>query len=267
MNALEVNNLWVGYQGKPVIKNLSLKVKKGSFLTIVGPNGSGKSTLLKSMCRLLSPKEGEVVLFGEALHMLTSKHIAQRIAVLPQRHEQQPELLVERLVTYGRHPHKRWNQRLSKEDRDIVDWALDVTNLQGYRKRMLSQLSGGEVQRAWLAMALAQQPEVLFLDEPTTYLDLAHQLDILETIRELNQQKGITVIMVHHDLNQAVRYSDKVAALKHGELRYLLSSQEILNPDIIKDVFSVEGDVIHDPHQPCGFFIPKKTKVHEVHNK
>lgn len=259
MIAIETKQLHLGYSDRVILKDISLAVEQGSFVTIIGANGSGKSTLLKGMSRLLKPLSGQVELFGQNLSDMSNKEIAARMAILPQIHNAQPDMTLERLVAYGRHPHLSWRRRFSQEDQAVIDWAIEATNLTKLRHRLMGQLSGGESQRAWLAMALAQQPQVLFLDEPTTYLDLAHQLEILETIKELNQAHGITVIMVHHDLNQAVRYSDTIVALKDGRIGYHVPSRAMMDPVKIETIFSVQGEIYCDDDKQCHFFIPEKN--------
>lgn len=264
MRALEVNDLSLGYGDKQILKDINLSVEGGSFVSIIGANGSGKSTLLKGMSRLLKPTQGQVKLFGRPLDELSQKAIARHMAILPQRQTAQTDLSVERLVSFGREPYLSWRKRFSAEDQRVVDWAIETLGLEQLRDRPISQLSGGEAQRVWLAMALAQQPKILFLDEPTTYLDLAHQLEILETIKQLNQEHAITVIMVNHDLNQAVRYSDTIVALDQGRVVYHLPAGEMMDLSKIEAVFSVEGALYYDTIHQCNFFIPRPKSIKET---
>ena len=206
----------VGYGAEPVVRDLSLAIPDGKVTTIVGPNGCGKSTLLRTMARLLKPTSGQVVLDGEPITSIHTREIAKRMALLPQSPVAPEGLLVRDLVGRGRHPHQRWFAQWSEHDEDIVGQALALTDTADLADRPLDQLSGGQRQRAWIAMTLAQDTDLMLLDEPTTYLDLAHQVEVLDLVSRLNRERGRTVAMVLHDLNLAARYSDLIVVMKDG---------------------------------------------------
>ena len=216
---LKIKDFKIGYDDKVIVKDFSLHVKKGDMLTIIGPNGSGKSTVLKAVGRLLKPMDGVVYLDGKLLQEMNNKEIAKEMACLSQHNSAPKDMTIRKIVSFGRNPHKNWFQGLNKEDEDIVTWAIEKTNLSHMENKNISDISGGERQRAWIAMALAQKPKVLLLDEPTTYLDINNQIEILELVKELNEKLNLTVVMVLHDLNQAAKYSSEVLVLKNGEIK------------------------------------------------
>ncbi|WP_442604353.1 ABC transporter ATP-binding protein [Paenibacillus sp. KN14-4R] len=241
---------------------MNLEVREGEILSLIGPNGSGKSTLLRLLARLLDPVRGEVWLDGKVLRNMSSSDIAKKLAMLPQMHDHQLEFTVRELVEFGRHPHKKWFERLSDADEEIIAWALSVTNLTPYENRALPSLSGGERQRAWIAMAIAQRPKVLLLDEPTTYLDISHQLEVMELVQSLNRQFNMTVIMVLHDINQAAQYSDRLVVMKKGEVVYDGIPQCVLCKPMFQNVFDIEVDIYDDGDKP--FFTPKRSNCCET---
>ncbi|HKM00588.1 MAG TPA: ABC transporter ATP-binding protein, partial [Sedimentibacter sp.] len=198
---ISVENLNVNYCDKEILKDVSFQVKSGEVISIIGPNGSGKSTLIKALSRCLRPVKGNILFDKNNINTINTKEIARKLSVLPQEKNISLDISVEELVSYGRFPHLNFGGKLKKEDNDIISWAMEKTRLENMRKRLVHTLSGGERQRAWIAMSLAQKPQVMILDEPTTYLDISYQLEILELIKELNDTLGITVIMVLHDLN------------------------------------------------------------------
>jgi iron complex transport system ATP-binding protein len=193
------------------------------------------------------------------INEMNTKNVARRLAVLPQIKKVPADFTVEALVGYGRYPHLGFGNRMDKEDFEIIDWAIEKTDLSMLRHRFVKTLSGGERQRAWIAMALAQKSDILLLDEPTTFLDLSYQLEILELLKELNEKLELTIVMVLHDLNQAVRYSDKVYALKEGRIYSYKDSSSLLTKEFLKDVFRVDGDIIIDETNKCSYFIPQKV--------
>lgn len=237
---------------------INMDIKKGEIVSLVGPNGSGKSTLLKVISRLIKPRDGEVILDGKMMEEMKSKDIAKRLAMLPQIQEQQSDLTVYELIEFGRYPHQKSSNKLLKEDMDIIDWAIDITNLNSYRNRMLKSLSGGERQRAWIALAIAQRPKILLLDEPTTFLDIAHQLDVMELVKHLNKEFGMTILMVLHDINQAARYSDRLVVMKEGSIHYDGIPQCVLCREMFQSIFQVDASI----HKKDGntFFTPIKLK-------
>mgnify|MGYP000891466206 CR=1 FL=1 len=265
MISIEVKDVDLGYGKKKIIKDANIKIEEGSFVSIIGPNGSGKSTLLKGLCRILKPTKGNIELYGEDIFKIPTKKVAQKIAILPQVRNIASDVTVEKLVSFGRHPHLSFGERIDKDDRKIIDWAIEVTKLDSLRKRYVNTLSGGEGQRAWIAMALAQDPKVLLLDEPTTFLDISHQLDVLETIKKLNKDLGLTVVMVLHDINQAVRYSDYICAIKEGAIVKYEESHKIMSGSTLEEIFEIEGNIYRDIKNDCPFFIPQKTICKNSH--
>ncbi|MDR7870505.1 MAG: ABC transporter ATP-binding protein [Tissierellaceae bacterium] len=254
------NNIVVQYDDKIVLKGVSIEVNKGEIVTVIGPNGSGKSTLIKAICRSIKIANGDITLDGKNIDNIPTKEIAKKLAVLPQVKSVSNDLLVESLVSYGRFPHLGFGKRLSKADRDIVQWAMDKTGTLALRDRNIMTLSGGERQRAWIAMALAQKTDILVLDEPTTYLDISYQMEVLELVKELNETLGISIIMVLHDLNQAVRYSDRIYVLKDGEVFDHGNPCEIINRELLKVVFNIQADIYEDYKNNCPYIIPNKIK-------
>ncbi|EPY2278492.1 ABC transporter ATP-binding protein [Clostridium sporogenes] len=255
---INIQDFTIGYNNKVIVKNFNLRVDKGDMLTIIGPNGSGKSTVLKAIGRLLKPMEGIIHLDGKLLWDMSNKDIAKEMACLSQHNRAPKDMTIRRIVGFGRNPHKAWFESLNKEDEEIIDWALENTNLKHMENKKITSVSGGERQRAWLAMALAQKPKVLLLDEPTTYLDINNQIEILELVRQLNENLKLTVVMVLHDLNQAAKYSNRVLVLKNGEIQALGKPEEILNKKLIRDVYSVDMNILKNQFGEKLIFIPKK---------
>lgn len=255
---INIQDFTIGYSNKVIVKNFNLQVDKGDMLTIIGPNGSGKSTVLKAIGRLLKPMEGIIHLDGKLLWDMSNKDIAKEMACLSQHNSAPKDMTIRRIVGFGRNPHKAWFESLNKEDEEIIDWALENTNLKHMENKKITSVSGGERQRAWLAMALAQKPKVLLLDEPTTYLDINNQIEILELVRQLNENLKLTVVMVLHDLNQAAKYSNRVLVLKNGEIQALGKPEEILNKKLIRDVYSVDMNILKNQFGEKLIFIPKK---------
>lgn len=247
MPRLKVEQLRIGYGALPIVKNLDLTVPDKQITTIIGANGSGKSTLLKAMTRLIPYEKGIVSLDGKDIHTQPTKVIAQKMAILPQAPGGADGLTVYELVSYGRFPYQTALGRLNQQDDKVIRWALDVTQLTAFKDRAIEVLSGGQRQRVWIAMALAQETEIIFLDEPTTYLDMAHQLDILLLLEKLNQEQERTIIMVLHDINQAARFSDYIVALKDGEIIKTGNPNEIMTNDVLKQVFQIDAVIGTDP--------------------
>ena len=247
MNRLKAQEVEIGYGDHTIINNLDVEIPDGKVTSIIGPNGCGKSTLLKALSRLLSIKNGEIKLDGENIHTQSTKEIAKKIAILPQTPEVADGLTVGELVSYGRFPHQKGFGRLSAEDKKEIDWALSVTGTSEFRHRSINDLSGGQRQRVWIAMALAQKTDLIFLDEPTTYLDISHQLEILELVQQLNREQGCTIVMVLHDINQAIRFSDHLIAMKNGEILASGSTEEVLTKDILERVFNIDVVLSEDP--------------------
>lgn len=238
-----VDSVSIRYEQKNVITNFSFVVNQGEIVSIIGPNGSGKSTLLKAVSRSIPYYEGSVNFEGTNLKSMSSKQVAQKMCMLSQKNQAPADMTVIELVSYGRYPHKKWFEKLNNDDMEIVLWALEKTHLTAYKDRTVSSLSGGESQRAWIAMALAQRPKVLFLDEPTTYLDISHQHEVLELIRELNRDMGMTIVMVLHDLNQAASYSDNIVVVQDGKKVMCGTPNEVMTADMIRKVYRMDAEV------------------------
>lgn len=243
------------------LEDVNLHIKEGEIVSLIGPNGSGKSTLLRLISRLIPPKSGEVVLDGKLIGTMKSIDVAKNLAMLPQMQDHQLDLTVCELIEFGRYPHRGAYGKLTKEDEDIVQWAMDVTRLHGFKNRMLQSLSGGERQRAWIAMAIAQRPKILLLDEPTTFLDISHQLEVMELVNELNAQFGMTVVMVLHDINQAARYSDRLIVLKSGKVQFDGIPQCVLCKEMFQSIFEIDAEIYKSNGKP--FFIPKRLRKEE----
>ncbi|WP_286790531.1 MULTISPECIES: Fe(3+) dicitrate ABC transporter ATP-binding protein FecE [unclassified Pseudomonas] len=243
---LEAVALTLGYGSKAIVDTLHFKAPAGQVTALIGPNGCGKSTLLKAFARVLAPTQGEIRLGGRAYASLSAKEIAQQVAFLPQVLPVPEGVTVEQLVGYGRSPHNGLWGRLRQMDKPHVEAALERMGLGELRGRLLADLSGGQRQRAWLAMVLAQDASVVLLDEPTTYLDICHQVELLELMQSLAEE-GKTVITVLHDLNQACRYADHLAVMKQGALQALGSPHEVINPALVKEVFGVRVQVMKEP--------------------
>jgi iron complex transport system ATP-binding protein len=246
----------VGYGGDPVVRDLTLDVPDGLVTTIVGPNGCGKSTLLRTLARLLRPTSGRVRLDGESIDALATRDVSRRLALLPQSPTAPDGLLVRDLVGRGRHPHQRWFRQWSPQDEEVVERALRMTDTWELRDRALDQLSGGQRQRAWVAMTLAQDTDLVLLDEPTTFLDLAHQVEVLDLVSRLNRERGRTVAMVLHDLNLAARYSDLVVVMKDGAVVAQGTPREVFTAERLAEVFGLTADVLDDPRTGLPVVVP-----------
>ena len=245
---LEAKHLFGGYSKQAIVKGVSLSLHKGEWLSLVGANGSGKSTLLRLFSRILSPQTGTVLLDGKSIHQQSAHLVARQLAILPQQQTIPSGLTVRQLVSLGRTPHQPWWQwDLSLEDCEMVETAIAQTQLTEFSDRPVDQLSGGERQRAFLALTLAQDPQVLLLDEPTTFLDLHHQLELLELLKTLNHERQLSIITVLHDINLAVRYSDRLAMLKKGEIVAIGTAEQAITPENLRQVFDVEALTIITP--------------------
>jgi len=244
---LEAQAISAGYASELVFSDVSFEFPSGKITTLVGPNGCGKSTLLKSLGRILTLKTGTVYLDGSDIHRLPSKELARKMAILPQTPQTPDGITVEELLSYGRFPHQKAWHRLSEEDQSYIDWALKVCELETLRDKDLDHLSGGQRQRAWIGMALAQQSSIILLDEPTTYLDMTYQLEVLELLEQLNKKQGSTIIMVLHDLNMAARFSDYLVGMRDGELIARGSPREVLTPEHLRNIFQVDAQIVEDP--------------------
>jgi iron complex transport system ATP-binding protein len=247
MTTLETQHLTLSYDGPVVIDDLSVVIPAGRITALVGRNGCGKSTLLRAMARLLRPKGGAVLLEGQSIATLPTRMIAKRLGILPQSPVAPEGLTVRDLVAQGRYPHQSWFQQWSQEDQRIAGRALDVTGMRQFADRPLETLSGGQRQKAWIAMALAQDTELLLLDEPTTFLDIAHQVEVLDLLAELDRTEGRTIVMVLHDLNQAARYAHHIIALTSGRIYAQGDPATVMTEEMVKAVFGLNARVVVDP--------------------
>ena len=247
MNSLTTKELILGYGEDTVIDSLDIDIPEGEITVFVGGNGCGKSTLLRSMARLLKPKDGEVVLDGEAIAKLSTKEVAKQLAILPQSPVTPEGLTVLQLVKQGRYPYQSWFKQWSNEDEEAVEEALRVTNMADFKERSVDSLSGGQRQRAWIAMTLAQDTDIILLDEPTTYLDMTYQIEILDLLFELNEREGKTIVMVLHDLNLASRYAHHIVALREKGIYAQGKPEEVVTCQFVRDVFEMTCNVMTDP--------------------
>ena len=247
MNCITTKNLNISYGDLDIVKDLNLSIPKGKITTIIGSNGCGKSTILKTIARIIQPKSGDIYINNTNIKDQSPKDIAKIMASLPQSPQAPGGLTVEELISYGRFPHQKGFGKMKKEDKDIVTWALKSTGIEEFRDRPMEDLSGGQRQRAWIAMALAQQTEILLLDEPTTYLDLAHQLEILKLLEELNRKHGTTIVMVIHELNNASRFADHMIGVKKGKVICEGSPYEVMTKENLKHLFNIDAEIVNDP--------------------
>jgi iron complex transport system ATP-binding protein len=255
-HTLAVEKLTVGYADRTVIESLDLLVPPGRITAIVGANACGKSTLLRSMSRLLAPRAGHVLLDGREVHRMPAKELARTLGLLPQSPIAPEGITVADLVGRGRNPHQRLLSRWSADDDRAVAAALDATHTADLADRSVDELSGGQRQRVWIAMALAQQTDVLLLDEPTTFLDVSHQVEVLDLLTDLNAARGTTIVMVLHDLNMAARYADHLIALADGGLHAAGEPAEVLTEDCVRAVFGLDSQVISDPVSGKPLMLP-----------
>ena len=253
---LAVEHLTLAHGHRVVVHDVSFTVEAGEMVAIVGPNGSGKSTLLRGMARLHPPRAGRVLLDGRDIRGMNSRHVARVLAILPQAPAGGLDLTVRELAFRGRYPHQGLLQRVTRRDIDAVEWALESTDVLHLADRPLAALSGGERQRAWIAMALAQEPRILLLDEPTTFLDVAHQVDVMHLLRRLNA-RGITIVAVLHDLALAGRFTSRVIALREGRLAIDGPPSAVLQPEALERVFGVPMLVLADPDTGLPIPIPR----------
>lgn len=257
--ALRGEQVRVGYGERTVIEDLSLSIGHGEITALVGPNGSGKSTLLKTLARLLKPSAGAVYLDGKAITRMPTAEVAREVAILPQGPVAPSGLTVAELVEQGRYPHAGPLRMLRQQDYKYIEDALALTDMQEFANRALETLSGGERQRAWIALALAQATPVLLLDEPTTFLDIGHQLEVLELVRKLNTERGMTIILVLHDLNHAARYAHRMVVLNQGRVVADGEPSSVLTPALLAEVFAVHAHIVPDPETGRPVCLPYAT--------
>ncbi|MFI6686170.1 ABC transporter ATP-binding protein [Streptomyces sp. NPDC050485] len=253
---LTARELTLAYEDRTVVHGLDLAVPDGRVTVIVGPNACGKSTTLRALGRLLKPRGGAVLLDGTELARIPTRKIAQSIGLLPQSPAAPEAITVADLVSRGRQPHQHWWQQWSQADELAVTDAMERTDVAALADRPVDELSGGQRQRVWIAMALAQETDVLLMDEPTTYLDIAHQVEVMDLVRQLNHERGRTVVMVLHDLNQAARYADHLVAMKAGRIVAEGRPEDVVTADLVRDVFGLDSVVVPDPVTGSPLVVP-----------
>lgn len=256
VSRLTAHELTLAYDDRTVVHDLELAVPDGRVTVIVGPNACGKSTTLRALGRLMKPKSGSVLLDGAELASIPTRKIAQSIGLLPQSPSAPEAITVADLVSRGRQPHQHWWQQWSEEDERAVTDAMARTDVTDLAERSVDELSGGQRQRVWIAMALAQETELLLLDEPTTFLDIAHQVEVLDLVRRLNHDQGRTVVIVLHDLNQAARYADHLVAMKEGRIVAEGGPDEVVTAELVREVFGLESVVVPDPVTGSPLVVP-----------
>ena len=243
MEAIRIENLSVAYENNTIIQNMNLSLPKGKINIIIGGNGCGKSTLLKTIARINKPSGGEIFINGKNIKKVKEKEIAKEVAFLPQGPTCPNGLTVRQLVAYGRFPHQKMMGGLTSHDQDIINWAIKETGLSDFADREVDCLSGGQRQRAWIAMTLAQETDIIMLDEPTTYLDLSYQLEVLEILERLNKEKQITVVIVLHEINNAFRFADYIVGLKAGQIICEGKPMDVITKETLKTIYGIEADL------------------------
>ncbi|MFD2670955.1 ABC transporter ATP-binding protein [Marinicrinis sediminis] len=256
MIALETKKLTLTYGEKQIIHNLDIELPKGKITVFVGSNGCGKSTLLRSLARLMKPSNGAIMLDGKKISSMVTKELAKQLAILPQGPITPEGMTVFQLVKQGRYPHQSWLQQWSKKDEQQVQMALASTHLTEYADQAVDSLSGGQRQRAWIAMTLAQNTDTILLDEPTTFLDMTHQIEILDLLAQLNQKEQRTIVMVLHDLNMACRYADHIVAIKDQGVYEQGDPKAVITERLVHDVFHLESKIVQDPVYGFPMCIP-----------
>lgn len=243
MEAISIKNLSVSYENNTIIENMNLSIPKEKISIIIGSNGCGKSTLLKTISRINKPKSGDIFINNKNIKKVKEKDIAKEVAFLPQGPICPTGLTVRELVAYGRFPHQKMIGGLNSHDKEVIDWAIEKTGLKEFSEIEVENLSGGQRQRAWIAMTLAQETDIIILDEPTTYLDMSYQLEVLEVLKKLNEEKKITVVIVLHELNNACRFADNIIGLKKGKIICEGRPIDVINKDTLKEIYGVEANL------------------------
>ena len=257
ISELRTERLTLAYDTTPIVSDLTLAIPDGRITALIGPNACGKSTLLRGLARLMRPRTGAVYLDGREIHRYPTREVALRLGLLPQAPSAPEGLTVEDLVARGRYPHQTWFRQWSVEDEAAVERAMRLTRTEVLRDRSVDELSGGQRQRTWIAMALAQETDLMLLDEPTTYLDLAHQIEVLDLLHELNEQEGRTIVIVVHDLNQAARYADHLVAMRDGRIKVVGRPSDVVTEAMVRDVFGVDARVVPDPVTGTPLVLPR----------
>lgn len=244
MEAISVKNLSVAYEDNIIIEDMNLSIPKGKISIIIGANGCGKSTLLKTVARVNKPKRGDIFINNKNIKKVKEKNIAKEVAFLPQGPVCPSGLTVRELVAYGRFPHQKMIGGLNSYDKKVIDWAIKETGLSEFADRGIENLSGGQRQRAWIAMTLAQETEIIMLDEPTTYLDMSYQLEVLEVLERLNKEKNITIVIVLHELNNACRFADNIIGLKKGKIICQGKPIDVINKQTLKEIYGIDANLV-----------------------
>lgn len=258
---LEAKQLTLAYDSATIVRNLNLEIPAGKTTVLVGANGCGKSTLLRGLAKLLKPKSGIVYLDGKNIFQLKAKTVAKKLGMLPQSPTAPEGLTVRDLVAMGRYPYQSWMQQWSTEDEKKVAEALEITTMTDLADRSLDSLSGGQRQQAWIAMVLAQDTDILLLDEPTTFLDLSHQVELLDLLDELQEINGKTIVMILHDLNLSCRYADYLIAIQQGKVYATGTPEQVMTEEMVRDVFNLECRIVNDPLANTPMCIPMGRKV------
>lgn len=264
---LKARNATIGYDKRVIGEGLTVAIPDQSFTVVVGPNACGKSTLLRALSRLLKPSVGDVVLDGKAIHSYPARDVAQRLGLLPQTSIAPDGITVADLVARGRYPHQKLLRQWSKEDEAAVGDAMNATRVSPLARRMVDELSGGQRQRVWVAMVLAQKTPILLLDEPTTFLDIAHQIELLDLLSDLNRRSGHTIVAVLHDLNHACRYATHLIAMRDGKIAAEGNPRDIVTPKLVEDVFGLPCVVIDDPISHTPLVIPRSGGIQPFEEK
>lgn len=241
MEAISVKNLSVAYEDNLIIDNMDLSIPKGKINIIIGANGCGKSTLLKTIARVIKPIGGDIFINEKNIKIQKEKHLATQVAFLPQGPVCPSGITVKELVAFGRFPHQKLIGGLKAHDKEIIDWSIEETGLKDFAHREIENLSGGQRQRAWIAMTLAQETDIIMLDEPTTYLDMSYQLEVLQVLEKLNKEKNITIVMVLHELNNACRFASNIIGLKKGEIICQGPPKEAITKENLKEIYGIDG--------------------------
>lgn len=260
MEAVQIKNLSVSYEKTQVIQGLDLSIPAGKISIIIGSNGCGKSTLLKTVARILKPSAGEIYIGGKEIRTQKPKNIAKEVAFLPQSPKCPDQITVRELVGYGRFPYQKAVGGMDQHDKEQVEWAIRQTGLEAIADRLVDCLSGGQRQRAWIAMTLAQETPTILLDEPTTYLDMAHQLEVLELLKKLNREKQYTIVMVLHELNLACRFADHMIGMKDGNVVCEGSPKEAITKETLKQIYGIDAELMESPEgYPVCVTFERKT--------
>ncbi|GAA3733248.1 ABC transporter ATP-binding protein [Salinicoccus jeotgali] len=247
MTHVELKDITIELNNRTILNHIDMELMEGKVTTIIGPNGCGKSTMLKTISRIISAKEGGVYINDMDIRQMKSKDIAKKVSILSQKNRLQYDVKVRDLVSFSRYPHLKRFQSLKPDDYKIIDWALKETGAIEFEGRMMSELSGGQSQRVWISLLLAQGADVLLLDEPTTYLDIHHQLETLNIVKRLNEETKQTVVMVLHDINHAIKYSDHLVIMDEGKIIRSGHPSDVLTNDILNEVFNINGTIAIDP--------------------